>query len=55
MMSSMAWACRVLSPVTLHSVISTVICYCVTRPIVVADRWATLLTPGWSSPIAQSC
>jgi hypothetical protein len=55
MMSSMAWACRVLSPATLHSVISTVIYCCVTRHIVVADRWPTLLTLGCSSPIAQSC
>jgi hypothetical protein len=38
MMSSMAWACWVLSPATLHSVIGTVMCCCVTRPVAVADR-----------------
>jgi hypothetical protein len=53
MMSSTAWARRVLSPVTLHSVIGTVLCRCVTRPVVVADRWPTSLTPGCSSPVAQ--
>jgi hypothetical protein len=55
MMSSMAWARRVLLPTMLHLVIGTVLCRCVTRPVVVADRWPTLLTPGCSSPIAQSC
>jgi hypothetical protein len=55
MMSSTAWARRVLSSATLHSVIGTVMCRCVTRPIVVADRWPTSLTPSCSSPIAQSC
>jgi hypothetical protein len=54
-MSSTAWAHRVLSPATLHSVIGTVLCRCVTRPIAVADRWPTALTPGWSRPVAQSC
>jgi hypothetical protein len=38
MMSSMTRVRRVLSPVTLHSVISTVSCCCVTRPIAVANR-----------------
>jgi hypothetical protein len=55
MMSSTAWACRVLLTATLHSVISTVMCRCVTRPVVVANRWPTSLTPGCSSPVAQSC
>jgi hypothetical protein len=55
MTSSMSWARRVLSPATLHSVICTVLCRCITRPVVVADRWPTSLTPGCSSPIAQSC
>jgi hypothetical protein len=55
MMSSMAWARRVLSPATLHLVIGTVLCRCVTRPVVVADRWPTLLMLGCSSPVAQSC
>jgi hypothetical protein len=54
MMSSMAWAHRVLSPAMLHSVIGTVLCHCVTRPVVVADRWPTSLTPGCSRPVAQS-
>jgi hypothetical protein len=54
MMSSMAWASRVLSPATLHSVFDTVLRRCVTRPIAVADRWPTSLTPGYSSPVAQS-
>jgi hypothetical protein len=34
MMSSTAWASRVLSPATLHSVFDTVLRHCVTRPIV---------------------
>jgi hypothetical protein len=55
MMSSTAWARRVLLPATLHLVIGTVLCRCVTRPVVVADRWPTSLTLGCSSPIAQSC
>jgi hypothetical protein len=38
MMSSTMWSRRVLSPTTLHSVIGTVLCHCVTRPVVVADR-----------------
>jgi hypothetical protein len=55
MMSLMAWASRVLSPATLHSVFDTVLRRCVTRPIAVAGRWPTSLTPGCSSPVAQSC
>jgi hypothetical protein len=55
MMSSMMWAHRVLSFATLHSVIGTVLCRCVTRPVAVADRWPTALTPGCSRPVAQSC
>jgi hypothetical protein len=55
MMSSTAWASRVLSPATLHSVFNTVVRHCVTRPIAAADRWPTLLTPGCSSPVVQSC
>jgi hypothetical protein len=54
MMSSTTWACQVLSHATLHSVIGTVLCRCVTRPLVGADRWPTSLTPGCSSPVAQS-
>jgi hypothetical protein len=54
MMSSTAWASRVLSPATLHSVFHTVLRHCVTRPIVVPDRWPTSLTPSYSSPVAQS-
>jgi hypothetical protein len=54
-MSSMAWAHRVLSPITLHSVIVTVLCRCITRPVAVADRWPTALTPGCSHPVAQIC
>jgi hypothetical protein len=55
MMSSTAWARWVLSPATLHLVIGTVLCRCVTWPVVVADRWPTSLAPGCSSPVAQSC
>jgi hypothetical protein len=55
MISSTAWACQVLSPATQHSAISTVLCHCVTRPVAVADRWPTTLTPGCSHPVAQSC
>jgi hypothetical protein len=50
MMSSMVWASRVLSPATLHSVFDTVLHRCITRPVVVADRWSTSLTSGCSSP-----
>jgi hypothetical protein len=52
MMSSMTWARRILSPAMLYSVIGTVLCRCVTRPVVVADRWHTSLMPGGSSPVA---
>jgi hypothetical protein len=55
MMSSTMWAHRVLSPVTLHSVIGTMLCYCVTRLVVVADRWPTSLTLDYSSPVPYSC
>jgi hypothetical protein len=44
MMSLIAWARRILSPSTLHWVIGTVLCRCVTRPVVVADRWPTPAT-----------
>jgi hypothetical protein len=54
MMSLTTWVSRVLSPATLHSVFDTVMCRCVTRSIAVADRWPTSLTPGCSSPVAQS-
>jgi hypothetical protein len=54
MMSSTAWASRVLSPATLHSVFDTMLCHRVTRPIAAADRWPTSLTPGCSSLVAQS-
>jgi hypothetical protein len=54
-MSSMAWARRVLSPAMLHLVIGTMLCHCVTRPVVLADRWPTVLTPGCSRPVAQGC
>jgi hypothetical protein len=55
MMSSMAWARRVLSPAILHSVIGTVLCRYITRPVAVAGKWHMALTPGCSRPIAQSC
>jgi hypothetical protein len=55
MMSSTMWERRVLSPATLHSVIGTVLCRCVTRPTALADRWPTVLTPGCSRPVAQNC
>jgi hypothetical protein len=55
MMSFTAWARRVLSPTTLHSVIGSVLCRCVTRPAAVVDRRPTTLTPSCSSHAAQSC
>jgi hypothetical protein len=55
MISSTAWASRVLSLATLHSIFDMVLRRCVTRPIVIADMWPTSLTPGCSSPVAQSC
>jgi hypothetical protein len=55
MISSTAWARQVLLPATLHSVIGTVLCRCVTRPMAVADRWPTVLAPGCSCHVAQSC
>jgi hypothetical protein len=54
MISSTAWASRVLSPATLHLVFDTVLHHCVSMPIAAADRWPTSLTPGCSSPMAQS-
>jgi hypothetical protein len=55
MMSSTTWARQVLLSTTLHLVIGTVLCHCVTRPVAVADRWPTALAPGCSHPVAQSC
>jgi hypothetical protein len=55
MMFSTAWARRVLSPVTLHSVIGIVLCRCITRPVAVADRWPMALAPGCSRTVAQIC
>jgi hypothetical protein len=55
MMSSTAWARRVLSSATLHSVFDTVLRRCVTRPVMVTDRWPMSLTSDYSSPVAQSC
>jgi heme A synthase len=55
MMSSTEWAHRILSPATLHSVIVTVLCRCVTRPVAVTDRWPTTLMLGCSRTVAQSC
>jgi hypothetical protein len=52
MMFLTAWACQVLSPAILHSVIGTVLCRCITRPVAVADRWPTALTPGCSHTVA---
>jgi hypothetical protein len=54
MMSSTAWACRVLSPATLHSVSGMARCHRVTRPIAVADRWPTMLASGCSCTVATS-
>jgi hypothetical protein len=51
-LSSMAWACRVLSPVTLHSVSSMAWCRRVTRAVAVADRWPTALASGCSRTVA---
>jgi hypothetical protein len=53
MMSSTAWACLVLSPATLHSVSGTTWCHCITRPVVVLDRWPTVLAPGCSRTVAS--
>jgi hypothetical protein len=55
MMSLKAWAHRVLSPATLHLVIGTALCRCVTRPVAVADRWPTVPAPCCSRIVAQSC
>jgi hypothetical protein len=52
MMSSTAWACRVLSPATLHSISGTTRCRRVTRPVAVPDRWPKVLTPGYSRTVA---
>jgi hypothetical protein len=54
MMSSTAWAHQVLLPATLHSVIDTVLCCCVIRPIAVVDRWPTALAPGCSRIVGKS-
>jgi hypothetical protein len=53
MMSSTAWACRVLSPATLHSVSGTVWCRCVTRPVAVADWWLMTLALGCNRTVAR--
>jgi hypothetical protein len=55
MMLSTAWARWVLSPATLLPAFDTVLRRCVTRTIVVADRWPTSLTRDCSSPVAQGC
>jgi hypothetical protein len=52
MSSTTAWARQVLSPATLHSVIDTVLCCCVTRPVAVTDGWLRTLTSGCSHPVA---
>jgi hypothetical protein len=54
MMSSTAWARQVLLPATLHSVIDTMLCRCVTRPVAMADRWPTTLALGCSRIVGQS-
>jgi hypothetical protein len=53
MMSSTAWACRVLSPATLHSVCGTARCHCITRPVAVADKWPTTLVPSYSCTVPR--
>jgi hypothetical protein len=55
MMSSTAWAYRVLSPATLHLVLGTTLCRCVTRLVALADMWPTAPAPGCSRIVAQSC
>jgi hypothetical protein len=52
MMSSMVWACLVLLPATLHSVSGTVRCRCITRHVVVPDRWSTALVSCCSRTVA---
>jgi hypothetical protein len=52
MMSSMVWACLVLSPTTLHLVSGTAWCRCVTRPVAMPDRWPTALSPGCNHTVA---
>jgi hypothetical protein len=52
MMYSMVWACLVLSPANLHSISGTAWCCCITRPIVVPDRWPTALALGYSCTVA---
>jgi hypothetical protein len=51
MISSMVWACLVLSLATLHSASGTAWCRCVTRPIAVPDRWPTVLAPSCSCTV----
>jgi hypothetical protein len=50
MISSTVWACMVLSLVTLHSFSGTAWCCCVTRPVVVSDRWPTTLASAAIAP-----
>jgi hypothetical protein len=54
-MFSRTWARRVLSPATLYSVIGTVLCRCVTRPVAVANKLPTALMQGCNRPVALSC
>jgi hypothetical protein len=52
MMSSTLWPCLVLLSATLHSISGIMWCRCVTRLVVVPDRWPTVLTPGCSRIVA---
>jgi hypothetical protein len=52
MISSTVWACLVLLPVTLHSISGTAWCRCVTRSVVVPDRWPMALASGCSHTVA---
>jgi hypothetical protein len=49
MISSMVWAGRVLLPATQHSVISAVLCCCVTRPCAWMPTWRTKCRSGFAT------
>jgi hypothetical protein len=51
-MSSTACVCLILSLGTLYLVSGTTWCRCITRPVAVADRWPTTLTPDCSRYVA---
>jgi hypothetical protein len=52
MMSSMMWACLILSRTTLYSVSGTTWCCCITRPVVLPDMCPTAVALGCSHTVA---